>query len=303
MCGVFGFIKKNLNSSQFQIANELRLMRQMMIVGSLRGIDGTGMAVIDKNFSPCTLKIGDNPYSLIHDEAFGSAIAKPFEDDGRAFFGHNRYATKGEVSTENAHPFMIDHITLVHNGTINFGLDVPKGKVDSMALTQRLATDGIKVFSEIDGAWTCVWYDSIEKSINFLCNGERPLHIVENFNGIYWASEEKMLVWTLSSLNFNFMANVKIPLDTVISYKLDQQLSRTETKVPTRSKYNYQPHYYIGNDDKITKDGYKNKSPKTESKSYIPKKQQSEVIVKFFRKLYNSSKSKNLDSVLGDLFL
>ncbi|MFW3388445.1 UNVERIFIED_CONTAM: hypothetical protein RF648_20880, partial [Kocuria sp. CPCC 205274] len=33
--------------------------------------------------------------------------------------GHNRYATAGAINDRNAHPFNHEHITLVHNGTLD----------------------------------------------------------------------------------------------------------------------------------------------------------------------------------------
>ena len=198
MCGIWGIIKKQRNKGFDNM--DLGLMRDMAIAGAQRGEHGTGIVGMSLDKPPVTLKAGGNPYWLLYDKTFNKDVIPYLKEDGIALFGHNRYATRGAVSTPNAHPFQTDHITLVHNGTIRNGLAVPKDEVDSRVLTAELARKGVSVFEEISGAWTTVWHDAEKNTVNILRNGERPLSVMQNYGYIFFASDDLMLTWLLKTL-------------------------------------------------------------------------------------------------------
>lgn len=126
--------------------------------------------------------------------------------DMLAIFGHNRYATVGEVNEENAHPFLEGHNLLMHNGTLP-GHEtkdlIDKLKVDSRVLTHRMAEDGeLSTLNKLTGAWALMWINTRDMTANVVRNWERPLArtIVRNMGKEFhvYASEGDMLEWVLS---------------------------------------------------------------------------------------------------------
>lgn len=124
-------------------------------------------------------------------------IKRPF-----CMIGHNRWATKGGINDANAHPFTHGHITLVHNGTLrNQSLlpDHQKFEVDSENVAYAMSVWGVdKTIQNLNGAFTLVWHDANEQTVNIIRNSERPFHLARTAAGDWFgASEEAMLKWIL----------------------------------------------------------------------------------------------------------
>ena len=125
-------------------------------------------------------------------------IKRPF-----CMIGHNRWATKGGINDANAHPFTHDHITMVHNGTLRDQTILPEHKrfeVDSDNVAYALANWGAeKTIQNLNGAFTLVWHDAKEQTVNIIRNSERPFHLAKTTTGDWFgASEEAMLKWILA---------------------------------------------------------------------------------------------------------
>lgn len=200
MCGIFGVIVRNKTGLW---TDEENFIQNLLVVGAVRGDHGTGTFwVPHKNpMSLNYLKVAGNPYNLVKDEAWGN-YWKDAKSSAQAFVGHHRYATRGKHTTDNAHPFIHKHITMVHNGTIHWGLSkyekYPNVEVDSHALTIAMAEEGLQVLSDMSGAYACVWHNSEDGTINIAKNDQRPLSMVKMENGnFFFASEGPMLAWTL----------------------------------------------------------------------------------------------------------
>ena len=161
----------------------------------MRGTDSTGIAVVNAKFDVKIAKQVGNPYELFDTKSYDKAMLGL----NRVLIGHNRWSTVGVSSRANAHPFQFDHITGAHNGTLkNKGalLDGNSFNVDSQALYNHIAKEGLRsAITKADGAWALTWWDSNEKSINFLRNQERPLWMLRSDDGktLFWASELWML--------------------------------------------------------------------------------------------------------------
>ena len=188
MCGIVGVV------GNVQAQHET-IFKQLLIVDSLRGIDSTGVAIISKNNEVKIAKDVGDPYGLFDTKSFDKAMLGA----NRVCIGHNRWGTVGGTNRKNAHPFQFDHITGVHNGTLRnkYALkDGLKFDVDSQALYSHISDFGVKdAISIAEGAWSLVWWDDVDQTLNFLRNEERPMMwtMTETGSQMFFASEGWML--------------------------------------------------------------------------------------------------------------
>ena len=190
MCGIVGA------AGQLAYASE-KSFKTLLILDALRGIDSTGIAAIGRGVDPNTLLVKQigNPYDLLD----MPATERVFKRVNSVLIGHNRFATTGDVNKRNAHPFEFDGLVGCHNGTLTNKYQLPEGmefKVDSQALYHHIDKHGLRSAMDIvQGAWSLVWFDYKNHTLNFLRNKERPMFIAydKKINAIYWASEKWML--------------------------------------------------------------------------------------------------------------
>lgn len=193
MCGLVGVAGTVLPRDE-------KVLKTLLTLDALRGIDSTGIAVIPRNGVVKMAKEVGNPYNLFETKSYDKALMGAH----RAIIGHNRWATQGGVNKFNAHPFEFKTLVGAHNGTLKnkWKLDDHKDfDVDSENLYHHIEKNGIRdALDIIEGAWALVWWDKVKESINFLRNKERPLWLCVNVEKtcIYWASEMWMLKVALS---------------------------------------------------------------------------------------------------------
>lgn len=191
MCGITG-VAGNLQG------NHDKFLKVALHLDALRGEDGTGVAFITRTDDILVAKQVGGPHELFQDKRFETGLRRV----NRAMIGHNRYATQGGISKKTAHPFDFENVVGVHNGTLSNKWKL-KGhadyQVDSQALYNHIDMEGIdSAIKELGGpnnAWSLVWWDKVEETLNFLRNKERPMWIVRSKDGesMFWASEAWML--------------------------------------------------------------------------------------------------------------
>lgn len=202
MCGIFAalsFRHCGLFKYDYEVFTDLAK------VSLLRGMDGGGVFYVGDKKSGLYAKDGDNYVSWIKKEGpftnlMVDDIWKDHENDfmrSRFLVGHARWATQGKRNTDHAHPFEHEHITMVHNGTLeSIKNQKPWGTdgSDSLELCKLLASGPPKkVIPEFRGPTALVWYDNKDKKLRLWRNYGRTLFGAFDFSVIYLASEMWML--------------------------------------------------------------------------------------------------------------
>lgn len=200
MCGIVGIIQTDLGGVSDRY---YEVFNQMLIANALRGQDGTGVFAATDWGASKTLKVSGHPFNLLNSPEYEKWTKDRQKKSSRFIIGHNRLATTGKKTLQNAHPFVHKHITMVHNGTLDkfsTDLDLKKYEVDSEALCASIAEDGIdKAMSKTAGAWAIIFHNSQDNTLNILRNFERPLFFCRDqfFNRILLASEPGMMQWII----------------------------------------------------------------------------------------------------------
>lgn len=197
MCGIVGILASTAVTDK-----QIQLFANLLYVDKLRGEHATGIAKIN----PFMGKVS------VHKRALGATKFLALEETakfldqerGRILIGHNRYATMGNRGDDaNAHPFQEDHITLVHNGTVDawtmkdlHGFSDKDINVDSHMVCKTIAELGIEeaVTKKLSGAFALVYWDQNERSLNMIRNSQRPLWLAAlSDRSLIWASEREFM--------------------------------------------------------------------------------------------------------------
>lgn len=195
MCGIVG------RAGPLSIHDE-KMFKTMLLLDYFRGQDSTGFAAIRESGRVEVLKVSDDPIILMQHRDFEYVLNG---NTDAVWIGHNRATTVGATNRANAHPFTCEHITGVHNGTLERGSFTELANrlpeeygTDSETIFAHMACYGIDdTISRMAGAWTLVWFDAITKTLNMIRNDERPLYTCEikkkDGNVLTWASDYRMI--------------------------------------------------------------------------------------------------------------
>lgn len=160
----------------------------------VRGKDSVGIIAVDDKYVSWEKSVIDPVSFLEHRRV------SPLLLTAHSLIGHNRAATRGGVTINNAHPFNHGDITLVHNGTLfENAVKTPHFTVDSESIAYALSlvepNQAKGVIESLDGAYALIWYDARDKSFNICRNEERLLHYMvnEGFTQMYLSSEAGIL--------------------------------------------------------------------------------------------------------------
>ena len=224
MCGIVGLISY---ASRGVSSWEYKVFMNMLYNNAVRGMHGTGLFAVNDEGLASRVKVGGPPHQLFATKEYEQVERFIERKDVRFLVGHNRYATKGNKITAHAHPFRDEHIVLVHNGTLENYRHLPDAKkyeVDSELLCHAIAIDGVeKTISSLEGAWTIVYWDAKEKTLNFLRNDQRPLYMAwhKAERMFAFASEEDMLHWCMRRNGFYSYEMDEVPEDMLLSFPLE----------------------------------------------------------------------------------
>ena len=115
----------------------------------------TGLKALEyRGYDSCGIATREGVTKTKGRVAFLEDLLKKSSDISRVGIGHTRWATHGEVSTENAHPHKVGKITLVHNGIIE----------NYAEIKAELQTQGVNFVSETDTEVACALINSYYES-------------------------------------------------------------------------------------------------------------------------------------------
>ena len=248
MCGIVGFISSanyGLNAKQADV------FETMLFLDTQRGWDSTGSFGVQRNNNVYIAKDAVHGADFICTKEFTELRHKMIAS-GQFWVGHNRWATRGEVTDKNAHPFWVeDKVVLVQNGTMRGDHKKHKDvEVDTEALAHVIAeNDDISVaLNKIDASYALVWYNVNDKTLYMIRNTERPLYTVESTAGdILFASEENMILYSAYKHELKLKGKpVMLEPMMLQKYKLKQDggFTHEQEKITIKPKYQevHSPH-------------------------------------------------------------
>jgi predicted glutamine amidotransferase len=202
MCGIVGYI--TIADDTIELTKD-KFFTEALFVDTLRGDDSTGVMMLTEDFRWSWQKQAVPASDFVLDKGFRERTTKTW-----CAVGHNRAATIGKVTTDNAHPFQQGDVLLVHNGTLRGTYDLPHKNheidVDSELIAYNLSKEepdkAHEILSKLNGAYALVWFDERDESVNFARNTERPLHMGTNKdeNALFFASDGYLLNFVGSRL-------------------------------------------------------------------------------------------------------
>ena len=217
MCGMSGIFGVGINHIHKLAAIDL------MYMNMFRGSDSTGIVLIDENRKTDIYRELGTPENIW----FEGKFREDFDKNIYGFIAHNRAATKGTVTIENAHPFQHKHIVGMHNGTLwNYDNldDAKECDTDSEAIIRTVANRGLsETYKMLKGAAAIIFFNKADSTLSIVRNRERPLHLLQfnDKNVIAWSSEEGPLTF-IKKKYFPAETNeiIKIKEDHWLKYKL-----------------------------------------------------------------------------------
>lgn len=201
MCGLVAVVTK----SQYGFSSEQNeIFSVLLYLDVLRGEDSTGVFVVDNNGNVALAKDALPSADFIRTEEYKNLKQLSFKQ-GWAMVGHNRKATRGDITDRNAHPFAVDDkVVLVHNGSLSGDhKHHADTEVDSEAVAHVLAREANPevALRKINGAFALMWYEVDHKRLNFIRNMQRPMWIVETNQEYIFASEKCFLDLVVDRFN------------------------------------------------------------------------------------------------------
>ena len=245
MCGIVAVISKSKYGFNHK---DMEIFENLLYIDTLRGPDSTGVFLVSNDGNVEIAKGAVDGPTFLRSEEW-KAMKKKAISDGWAIVGHNRKATRGSITDENAHPFWVDDkLVLVHNGSMYGGHKHHKDvEVDSHAIAHVLAEqpDTEKALQSINAAYALIWYDVENKKLNLIRNKDRPLAHTADHNAWFITSETEIMdfVMTRASYNKQPKPSVGFPVGNMHTWTLNEDKGSTLSYQDVDHEYKFQKTY------------------------------------------------------------
>jgi predicted glutamine amidotransferase len=239
VCGIFGLV---LNSQNGGVWKDADAIENMMYFDALRGMDSTGIGLIDNEFGMRLIKEASDANTFLKTKEWTS-VRQEFIASGKALIGHNRKKTSGSIKDETAHPFLIDNRYLfIHNGTLYNHKHLANTEVDSEALGIHITKCKTKEELEealynVYGAYACAWIDQKAETLHLLRNKDRSLWYGKYDAGWAFCSEPGFMKLAFARQGLKMEEVQEVPVDALISFDLSKHNPVPITEALTIKKY------------------------------------------------------------------
>ena len=201
MCGIIGYVgKKNIGSV---IIHGLECVEY-------RGYDSAGISVLDNNKIRTVKSVGKI-------ENLKKKLKKIDLNNSTCGIGHTRWATHGEVSELNAHPQVVNKVSVVHNGIIENYKEIERELKSKYSF--KSDTDSERIAALIDSFAAsvvfCNWYI---KAIHKLKGSYAIGVIFEGVSKIYGVRKDAPLVLGIGSKEHFIASDISAIIDYTNKY-------------------------------------------------------------------------------------
>ncbi len=227
MCGIISYFSNEQTYNKRIVA----LLTDLLWIDSVRGDHSTGL-IYQTEGGVDWYKKAIPGWDFVQLQSVQSLLDK--SSKMKYLIGHNRAATRGDVNSNNAHPFQFSHITGVHNGTLQqyAGLVKDNHNVDSQYLYDALSTEGWQsLVPRLQGSFNLLWHDNRDNTIHMCKNETRPYAFakLKNSDILIGASEKPMLKWLVGKHGFE-IEYCWTPKDNVeYIWKVDSDMVKPST--------------------------------------------------------------------------
>ena len=174
MCGIYGMAKQPNQQSKKQLKKAQRVLKEIAIKSEQRGQDSSGLAVVGEVESQIHKSLLKSSKFVNSKEWTNSMKSLPSR---HIYLGHTRFATSGEISIENAHPFKVGRTIGAHNGCLSNMYSL-KTKLDKVC-----EVDSQLIFKAIDST------ENIQTAVDYL-RGDFALSFVKDTYNILYLCRE-----------------------------------------------------------------------------------------------------------------
>ena len=223
MCGIVGVIGKIT-------VKEEKAFLLMLMFDTIRGADSTGIIIVDRKGNVKYDKKTGTPWELF---STSPLINSKHSVNGfpSMLIGHNRAATVGKVTEDNAHPFDFENVIGVHNGTLQLYDCDFEGKraydVDSQSLFGAINENGLKeTIKDTCGAYSLALYEKDTQTFKLLRNDQRPMWWAysKEHKTVFFASEPWMIRVACEKADIKICNPVATTVDKVYGWKLEESM-------------------------------------------------------------------------------